>query len=170
MRQNLLGVTAVLALLVSVTGCESTDPYKDDACTSGNTFGDWPSPSANAEGPVPGSREDFMKSVKDRVHFATNKSNIDQAGVATLASQSEWLKKYPSVDVIVEGHTDERRSAEYNMALGQKRAAHAKKVLVKHGIDSKRVEIISYGKERPENQGHGEAAWAENRRAVTVIR
>jgi len=170
MRQNLLGITAVLALLVSVTGCESTDPYKDDACTSGNTFGEWPSPSANAEGPVPGSREDFMKNVKDRVHFATNKSHIDHTAAGILAHQSEWLKKYPSVDVIVEGHTDERRSAEYNMALGQKRAAAAKKVLVKDGVDPKRVEIISYGKERPENTAHTQEAWAENRRAVTVIR
>ncbi len=169
MRQNLLGITAVLALLVSVTGCESTDPYKDDACTSGNTFGEWP--AGGTEGPVPGSREDFMKNVKDRVHFDSNKSHIDHTAAGILAQQAEWLKKYPSVDIIIEGHCDERRSAEYNMGLGQRRAAAAKKVLVtKDGIDAKRVEIISYGKERPENTAHTPEAWAENRRAVTVIR
>ncbi|ARN84662.1 peptidoglycan-associated lipoprotein Pal [Candidatus Nucleicultrix amoebiphila] len=167
MRQKLLGALAIGML---VAGCESTEPYKQDTDMKGNTFGDWPAPSASAEGPVPGSREDFQKNVGDRVFFDTNKSHIDSAAKTTLSNQAAWLKKWPSVDVIVEGHADQRGTEEYNMGLGQRRAAAAKKVLLSHGVPAKTIEIISYGKTRPEDSAHTAEAWAKNRRAVTVIR
>jgi peptidoglycan-associated lipoprotein len=166
MRQKLLGL---LAIGLVVAGCESTEPYKDDANLSGNTFGEWPNKDA-AGVPVPGSRADFEKNVKNTVHFATNKSHLTNDAKMILKNQAEWLKKWPNVDFVIEGHCDERGTVEYNMALGQRRAAAVKKFLVSHGISPKRVEIVSFGKERPVAMGHDETAWAENRRSVTVIR
>lgn len=162
MQNKLLGMLAIAAL---VAGCESTEVAKEDGA---GTFGEWPNGASEAV--VPGSKEDFSKNVGDRVHFSTNKSNIDKAGNETLARQAEWLKKWPSTEAILEGHADERGTTEYNMALGQRRAKAAKKVLVAGGISEKRLEVVSLGKERPEAQGHDEHAWAQNRRAVTVIR
>ena len=161
MRQKLLGL---LAVGLVVAGCESTEPYKDDANLSGNTFGEW------GEAAVPGSKADFEKNVKNTIHFATNKSHLTADAKMALQQQAEWLKKWPSVEVVIEGNCDERGTVEYNMALGQRRAAAAKKYLVSLGIDPKRIEIVSFGKERPIAMGHDEAAWAQNRRDVTVVR
>ncbi len=162
MRQYLIA-TAALGLL-ALAGCETTPECKDSG------YHEWPASDAAKGGPVPGSAEDFRHSAKDRVFFDTNKSNINAEAEATLKGQAEWLKKWPSVEVVVEGHADERGTTEYNMALGERRAHHAKKALVREGIDAKRVETVSYGKEHPENPGHDAAAWAQNRRAVTVPR
>ncbi|MDE3037500.1 MAG: peptidoglycan-associated lipoprotein Pal, partial [Pseudomonadota bacterium] len=87
----------------------------------------------------------------------------------TLQHQAAWLKQYPGVNVTVEGHCDERGTREYNLALGERRAAAAKKYLVSEGIAAARISTISYGKERPAVIGDDEAAWSQNRRAVTVL-
>lgn len=123
----------------------------------------------NAGKPAPGSQEDFVASVvSDRVFFDTDMFDIDAEDQAALRSQSEWLKRYPQVRVTVEGHADERGTRDYNLALGERRANSAKNYLAGLGIDAVRITTISYGKERPDAVGSDEAAWARNRRAVTV--
>lgn len=107
--------------------------------------------------------------VGDRVFFALDSSVIDSEGQATLSKQAEWLKQYGTVNVVVEGHADERGTREYNIALGERRATAAKNFLVSQGIASSRISTISYGKERPVVTGNDDTSWAQNRRAVTVL-
>lgn len=119
--------------------------------------------------PEPGSKEEFVAEVGDRVFFGLDKSDISADAQATLDRQAAWLKKYPSARVSVEGHCDERGTREYNLALGERRAASVRDYLVARGIDASRVDTISYGKERPVAFGGDEAAWSQNRRGVTVV-
>jgi peptidoglycan-associated lipoprotein len=120
-------------------------------------------------GPVPGSQADFLATVSsDRVFFDTDRFNIDTQDQQTLQSQARWLSQYPSKRIIVEGHADERGTRDYNLALGERRANSAKNYLVALGIAPSRIQVVSYGKERPDALGSNEQAWAQNRRAVTV--
>ncbi len=130
-----------------------------------------PAPAARAEtvGPAAGSIEDFVLNVGDRVFFGFDKYNLSPEARKTLERQAAWLKTYPSKTVTIEGHTDERGTREYNLALGERRANAAKSYLIALGIDPARISTISYGKERPVALGSNEAAWAQNRRAVTRI-
>ena len=119
---------------------------------------------------TPGSKADFERSVSsDTVHFALDHSDIDPTARAVLDSQADWLTSNPSVRVTIEGHTDERGTREYNLALGDRRANAAKNYLAARGISASRMSTISYGKERPLALGSDEQSWAENRRAVTVV-
>src|ERR1700754_4899089 len=111
----------------------------------------------------------MAQNVGDRVIFALDSSTLDSEAQQTRERQSAWLKKYPSVNVTIEGHCDERGTREYNLALGDRRATSVKNYLVADGISDGRVKSISYGKERPAVLGHNEAAWAQNRRGVTVV-
>lgn len=121
-------------------------------------------------GPVKGSQEDFVASVSsDRIYFGTDEYNIDSTDQTTLRSQAQWLMANPNVHVTVEGHCDERGTRDYNLALGERRANAAKNYLASLGIDPARITTISYGKERPVALGSDEQAWAQNRRAVTVV-
>jgi peptidoglycan-associated lipoprotein len=120
-------------------------------------------------GPRAGSAEDFVVNVGDRVFFDFDKFNLKPQARETLQRQATWLKKYPSATIMVEGHCDERGTREYNLALGERRANSAKNYLVALGVNPNRIRTISYGKERPAVTGSNEAAWAQNRRAVTVI-
>lgn len=118
---------------------------------------------------TPGSPEDFVASVTgDRIFFALDEFAVDAQDQATLQSQAEWLRRYPAVTAVIEGHADERGTRDYNLALGERRANAAKNYLASLGIDPSRLQVISYGKERPAALGSDEAAWAQNRRAVTV--
>jgi peptidoglycan-associated lipoprotein len=129
-----------------------------------------PPPSNMGSSVVPGSRADFLAQAgSDTVHFATDSYDVDSEAQSILTAQVAWLKKYPNVRVTVEGHCDERGTREYNLALGDKRGNSAKTFLVNAGIDASRLTVISYGKERPVDTGSDEAAWAQNRRAVTVV-
>ncbi len=118
--------------------------------------------------PVPGSQEDLVVNVGDRVFFGFDQYNLDAESQATLAKQAQWLKDFPANTLIIEGHADERGTREYNMALGERRANAAKNFLVAQGIAPNRLEVISYGKERPAVLGTGEAVWSQNRRAVSM--
>ena len=118
---------------------------------------------------VPGSQADFLAKVtSDRVLFALDEDTLTDDDRATLDSQVGWLQQYPNVRVTVEGHCDERGTRDYNIALGDRRANAAKTYLVSRGVSVSRISNVSYGKERPEAVGSDEAAWAQNRRAVTV--
>ncbi|MGD9650617.1 MAG: peptidoglycan-associated lipoprotein Pal, partial [Dongiaceae bacterium] len=89
---------------------------------------------------------------------------------ATLDRQAAWLKRYNAMNILIEGHADERGTREYNLALGERRANAVKDYLVSQGIAGNRLDVISYGKERPAVVGSNEASWAQNRRSVTVVR
>jgi peptidoglycan-associated lipoprotein len=154
--------TAVLLL----AACESAP--SDTGMAAGGGGAGSSSSSAN-QGPRPGSQEDLVVNVGDRVFFDFDQFSVRQDQRAVLDRQAAWLKKYPEVTVTVEGHADERGTREYNIALGNRRATAAKNYLVALGINPNRVQTISYGKERPAVAGSNEQAWSQNRRAVTVV-
>ena len=106
--------------------------------------------------------------VPDRVFFATNETVLTTASRETLRKQATWLRKNSSVNVVLEGHADERGTREYNLALGERRANSAKDYLMTYGISSDRISVLSYGKERPVDSGSNPLAWSKNRRSVTV--
>jgi peptidoglycan-associated lipoprotein len=153
----------LLAVMVLVTACDTTGT-NEGAGGEGGMGGRGGGGVAR-----PGTQEDLVVNVGDRVFFEFNKSDLSEEARATLDRQSAWLKKYPNVNVTVEGHCDERGTREYNLALGERRAEAAKDYLVSNGVSASRIKTISYGKERPAVLGHNEAAWAQNRRAVTVV-
>ena len=112
--------------------------------------------------------EYLASGVPDRVFFATNESVLTTASRDTLRKQAAWLRKNPDINVVLEGHADERGTREYNLALGERRANSAKDYLMTYGISSNRISVISYGKERPVDSGSNPLAWSKNRRSVTV--
>lgn len=122
-------------------------------------------------GPDVGSQAHFESAVNGQnvIYFDTDRYNIDSADAAALQSQAQYLAQYPQVSITVEGHADERGTREYNLALGERRANSAKNYLVSLGVSAARVATVSYGKERPVALGSNESAWAQNRRAVSVV-
>lgn len=119
---------------------------------------------------LPGSQAAMVAAAgSDTVYFNTDRYDLDQASRTTLAAQARWLVANPNVRASIEGHADERGTREYNLALGERRANAARNFLVASGVPANRLLTISWGKERPVATGSGEEAWAQNRRAVTVI-
>jgi peptidoglycan-associated lipoprotein len=119
---------------------------------------------------LPGSRADFLQSVPaDRVFFDFDSFALDDEDRRTLDAQAAWLARNAAVRVTIEGHADERGTREYNLALGDRRANAARDYLQARGVAPNRMQTISWGKERPANPASNEQAWAENRRAVTVV-
>jgi peptidoglycan-associated lipoprotein len=114
------------------------------------------------------SVEYLAEGVPDRVFFATNETILTTASRETLRAQAAWLRKNSSINVVLEGHADERGTREYNLALGERRANSAKDYLMTYGISSDRISVLSYGKERPVDAGSNPLAWSKNRRSVTV--
>ncbi len=154
MKTRLFGAVAALALLAA---CSSTD---QNAAATG----------AGGSGTIrPGSQEDLVANVGDRVFFDFDRSTIRADQRPVLQRQAEWMGRNAAVRVQVEGHADERGTREYNLALGQRRANSARDVLVASGVNGARVSTISFGKDRPAALGSDEASWAQNRRAVTVV-
>lgn len=151
---------AVVSALFLLAACETPAGSSSSADGSGNVAGG-SGLYANAKEIAPG--------VIDRVFFEYDSAVITAEGQGTLERQAAWMKQNPNVSVTMEGHCDERGTREYNLALGERRASAAKKYLVGLGVASSRVSTISYGKERPAIIGSDESAWAQNRRAVTVI-
>jgi len=111
---------------------------------------------------------ELSKGVPDRVFFATNESILTTKSRDTLRKQATWLRENSNVNVVVEGHADERGTREYNLALGERRANAAKDYLMTYGISADRISVISYGKERPVDSGSNPLSWSKNRRSVTV--
>ncbi len=150
-------VLSVVAASLLVAACASGPQEGGDASGKG------------AGAIVPGSAEDFVAKAKDRVFFAFDRSDLDAAAVKTLMGQVAWLKTYPNAMVTIEGHTDPRGTAEYNIGLGERRANAVKQFLKAQGIADARMKVVSYGKERPAVEGTTEYAYAQDRRAVTVV-
>ncbi len=177
MRFKILGLIAVVGLLAA---CETAPEESAAASGAGDQSSQAASQSASQEAsrgggqaalaePTPGSQEDLVVNVGDRVHFEYDKYVLLPGARATLEKQAAWLNKYPSVSITVEGHCDERGTREYNLALGERRANSVKDYLMALGISSGRIKTLSYGKERPVALGSNSAAWAQNRRAVTTV-
>jgi peptidoglycan-associated lipoprotein len=117
----------------------------------------------------PGSQQDLATNVGDRVFFGYDQVDLTAEARGTLDRQAQWLKQYGNVSVTIEGHSDERGTREYNLALGDRRASATKNYLVARGISPNRIATLSYGKERPAIGASGEQAWSQNRRAVTQV-
>jgi peptidoglycan-associated lipoprotein len=163
LNTRLAAAVAALALL----GACSSDSSSQDAANAGAGGA---GAGAGAGAVRPGSQEDLVANIGDRVFFDFDSSVVGADQRPTLQRQAAWLQQYPAVTVTVEGHADERGTREYNLALGQRRANAARDVLVSGGVAGSRIATISYGKDRPAALGSDEAAWAQNRRAVTVVR
>ncbi|MGE3148044.1 MAG: peptidoglycan-associated lipoprotein Pal [Pseudorhodoplanes sp.] len=118
---------------------------------------------------VPGSQQDFVVNVGDRVFFETDSTELTPQARATLDKQAQWLSQYNRYSFTIEGHADERGTREYNIALGARRAQAAREYLASRGIDPARMRTISYGKERPVAVCNDISCWSQNRRAVTVL-
>ena len=163
---KLLSVASVVFMM---TACSSLKSNKNAADLANDAEERYRIASENLEAfsPIPGSKTGAKAS--DRVFFSYDSSALSPTAEKTLEKQAAWLKKHADVKVTVEGHCDERGTREYNIALGARRANAAKNQLVKLGVSAARVSTVSYGKERPAVTGSDAAAWAENRRAVTVL-
>ena len=125
--------------------------------------------SALASAAIPGSQQDFVVNVGDRVFFDTDSSELSDQARATLDKQAQWLGNYNRYAFTIEGHADERGTREYNIALGARRAETVREYLVSRGVSGQRMRTISYGKERPVAVCNDISCWSQNRRAVTVL-
>jgi peptidoglycan-associated lipoprotein len=120
-------------------------------------------------GGAPGSQQEFLVSVGDRVFFETDSSNLTTTAMATLDKQAAWLNQYSNYRIMIEGHADERGTREYNIALGARRASIVVNYLTSKGVNGQRITSQSFGKERPVAICNDISCWSQNRRAVTVV-
>ena len=166
----LIGMTA-LALALGACGkktppADTVAPITDTGATAPGTATD----DAVDLVELPAMQADLVaKAGSDTVYFGTDEYSLDAASKLTLAAQARWMLSNPSVRGSIEGHADERGTREYTLALGERRANAAKEYLIANGVPAGRLTVISWGKERPVALGSDEAAWAQNRRAVTVV-
>ena len=169
MRFNLLAVFAALTL---VSACASNTQSGGTGGSDGSSVAatsSAPQASATVDSVDPGSESYFVSNVGDRVFFGLNESDITDEGAAVLSRQAAWLRTNSNVTIQIEGHADERGTREYNLALGERRGNAAREFLISQGVSTDRIIVVSYGKERPAALGSNEAAWSQNRRAVTVL-
>jgi len=125
--------------------------------------------AAGGSASVPGSAQDFVVNVGDRVFFESDSTELSPQSRATLDKQAQWLNQYNRYAFTIEGHADERGTREYNIALGARRAQATRDYLIARGVDGSRMRTISYGKERPVAVCNDISCWSQNRRAVTVL-
>lgn len=164
--------TAILLVSVSATAaCTKKAPEELPAAPTEATPTQAPTPSPTTTVAGPGTQEHFRNAVGQStvVYFDTDRFNIDSADAAALQAQAQYFAQYPSLTFTVEGHCDERGTREYNLALGERRANAAKNYLVSLGVSADRITTVSYGKERPVALASTQEAWAENRRAASVL-
>ncbi|HXV30582.1 MAG TPA: peptidoglycan-associated lipoprotein Pal [Sinorhizobium sp.] len=153
-------VMIALVMTLALAGCASKKNLPNDAAGLG---------LGGAGAATPGSQQDFTVNVGDRIFFDTDSSSIRADAQATLDRQAQWLAKYPSYAITIEGHADERGTREYNLALGARRASATREYLVTRGVPANRMRTISYGKEKPVAVCDDISCWSQNRRAVTVL-
>ena len=165
-----VGATVLLAGALAIAGCKSKPPKElppePGAPATSTDTGQMGSGVA-----TPGSQADFVQvmSGADTIYFELDRYDVDSQDQIALARQAQWLARYPAKRATIEGHADERGTREYNLALGDRRANAAKNYLAARGVAASRITTISYGSERPAATGSDDAAWAQNRRAVTVV-
>jgi peptidoglycan-associated lipoprotein len=171
MRTSLILATLAVSLSLSACGRRQT-PATTPPAQTGPTDPAGTGATNDDVGLVelPGSQAAMVAAAgSDTIYFGTDKSDISADAQATLAAQAKWMLANPNVRASVEGHADERGTREYNQALGERRAQAAKTYLMAQGVPEARLLTISWGKERPVATGSDESAWAQNRRAVTVV-
>lgn len=151
---------AIIATTLTLGACASQDNAGDGAGGMG---------AGGMGASTPGSQQDFVVNVGDRVLFANDSTDLSSEARGTLDRQAVWLGRYPRYGVTIEGHADERGTREYNIALGARRAATTRDYLIARGVPASRLKTISYGKERPVQVCDAESCWSQNRRAVTVL-
>ncbi|MEQ9641277.1 MAG: peptidoglycan-associated lipoprotein Pal [Alphaproteobacteria bacterium] len=161
------------AALLLLAACESTPEQSADSGGSGaaqqTTTTTPTTTTTQPAGPRPGSQEDLVLNVGDRVFYGYDQYDLQPQARATVERWAEWLRQYPQITVSIEGHCDERGTREYNLALGERRASSARNYLIALGISADRVATISYGKERPVCTSSDEACWAQNRRGTMLV-
>lgn len=166
---------ATILLLASATGlaaCSKKAPAElPPAPTDTSATDNQPLPPAQPGAAAVGTQAHFAGAVgsSTTIYFDTDRYNVDAQDAAALQAQAQYFARYPQINFTIEGHADERGTREYNIALGEKRANAAKAYLVSLGVAANRIAVISYGKERPIALASNEAAWAQNRRAASVI-
>jgi peptidoglycan-associated lipoprotein len=149
-------LAAVLAAALAISACAKTAEEGAQANAAGQA--------------TPGSQQDFVVNVGDRVFFDTDSTELTAQSRATLDKQAQWLTQYSQYgQFTIEGHADERGTREYNIALGARRAQTVRDYLASRGIQTARMRTISYGKERPVAVCNDISCWSQNRRAVTVL-
>src|SRR6478735_3519477 len=149
-----LKLAAVLAVALSMGACANKNVGAEGAMASSAT---------------PGSQQDFVVNVGDRVFFETDQTELSATARTTLDKQAQWLQQYGNYTFTIEGHADERGTREYNIALGARRAQNVRDYLASRGIQPGRMRTVSYGKERPVAVCNDISCWSQNRRAVTVL-
>ena len=168
----------MFALVLVVSACSSTNDGSDvgevrveerQDITAGPLDGTEVYDRSVLDGPAPGTQQDLVVNVGDRIFFGYDRYDLTPEAQSTIELQAEWMKRYPAVSVTIEGHCDERGTREYNLALGERRANAVKSYMVALGVDPMRVNTISFGKEKPAVLGSNPAAWAQNRRGVTIV-
>jgi peptidoglycan-associated lipoprotein len=168
-------ILSFMAVLVLVVGCakkpDDTGSITTDSDSLVGTEG-----QANAgvdQGALgaaqAGTQQDLVVNIGDRIFFGYDQFDLTSEARGVIERQSEWMKTYANVNVVVEGHCDERGTREYNLALGEKRATAVRNYLIANGVAPSRVQTISYGKERPAVMGSDDSSWAQNRRGVLVV-
>jgi peptidoglycan-associated lipoprotein len=160
MKLHTLGALGAVVLLAA---CASKPPEAPAMSQGSGTT------TTSAPGVIPGSQEDLVANVGDRVFFEFNSSKITDTAQATLDKQAAFLAKYPQDRFQIAGNCDDRGTEEYNLALGNRRANAAKEYLTAKGVSSSRLTTISYGKDRPTALGDNEEAWAQNRNAIASV-
>ena len=165
---------ATILLLASATAlgaCAKKAPEVLPPPPQTSTGGTQTTPQVQPTGPQVGTQAHFAGAVgsSTTVYFETDRFNIDSQDAAALQAQAQYFARYPQITFTIEGHADERGTREYNLALGEKRANSAKNYLVGLGVDPGRISVVSFGKERPVALASDESAWAQNRRAASVI-
>ena len=146
---------AVLSVALAMAACANKPENDAQASSAGQA--------------TPGSQQDFVVNVGDRVFFETDSTELTPQSRATLDKQAQWLTNYSQYAFTIEGHADERGTREYNIALGARRAQSVRTYLASRGVDASRMRTISYGKERPVAVCNDISCWSQNRRAVTVL-
>jgi peptidoglycan-associated lipoprotein len=172
--RTMLALGAALLLAACSSGSSGTDPnaLEANAGLSGSALDSAPgaTPTGGIDGqPLPGSSQEFEKTVGNTVHFDTDSYSLNAEAQASLQQQAAWLQKYPQHMATIEGHADERGTREYNLALGDRRATTVMNYLIALGVDKSRVSEVSYGKERPVCPDASDTCWNENRRGVTAL-
>lgn len=159
-RAMKLAAAALVAVSLGACASKTDDP---NALNGGLGAG------GRAGANVPGSTQDFVVNVGDRVFFETDSTELTPTAVSTLDKQAGWLSRYPRYSFTVEGHADERGTREYNFALSARRAETVRNYLAAKGIASTRMKTMSFGKERPVAVCDDISCWSQNRRAVTLL-
>jgi peptidoglycan-associated lipoprotein len=153
--RNIRGVGVAFALLAGLALSACANKANDSLASAGVA--------------TPGSQQDFVVNVGDRVFFETDQTDLTSTARATLDKQAQWLSQYANYSFTIEGHADERGTREYNIALGARRAQTVRDYLASRGIQTGRMRTVSYGKERPVAVCNDISCWSQNRRAVTVL-